>query len=815
MTESTKTVTSADAPAPASKSRRPQRVRRPGATVLAQGEPSLWLTGGGLVLCVTMIIGLLLLIVYQGVTTFWPVPVVSVQTVSDNVYMGEVTRENSYPLNYSSISNMGEKERAAAEAILNPELHKAALALIRTEDVDKQSQLLVEQSEKNILAQIELSTAAREASPSVRSEFLSAIKADLSTRRQQFAESFHAELSAQSQKDGIGTALRRSWTELIAARDELLLQSDIAILQESLLNDEKTLDSLYREAMYSALGSTVRVPMHRRLIRTGNYELTNEDFNWVSDFEMTNEGETTPEWAVLFERIEKGRFYGFPTALLVDTKEIETTPEKIWPRFLKLHQECRARYAEAESNARFIRGDLNRRQEAARLELREVELDFGLESPEYVAAANKTASEQKEFDLEYNKVTEEINALRDVNSQYRLKVTTADGVETELQLADIVRVYLPNQIGTSERFSVYLSRWHEFLVDNPREANNEGGVFPAIFGTVAMTILMAIAVVPFGVLAALYLREYAKSGPLVSIVRIAINNLAGVPSIVFGVFGLGFFSYIIGSYIDGGPKNAGFATWPPAQWFTLLAATAVCGTLAFVASIASIGGSLSNRPNARRWVSRLSLLAWIFCTVCTVVLLIKTPYFEGFYRARLPSPTYGTGGLLWASLTLALLTLPVVIVATEEALAAVPRSMREGSLACGATQWQTIHRIVLPRALPGIMTGMILAMARGAGEVAPLMLVGAMKLAPHLPIDIHDWSGSFGLLPTGAVHAERSFMHLGFHIYDLGFQSRNSEAAKPMVFTTTLLLIGLIALMNLVAIWLRARLKKKFQFNQF
>jgi phosphate transport system permease protein len=239
---------------------------------------------------------------------------------------------------------------------------------------------------------------------------------------------------------------------------------------------------------------------------------------------------------------------------------------------------------------------------------------------------------------------------------------------------------------------------------------------------------MCLFVVPFGVLAALYLREYAKAGFIVSSVRIAINNLAGVPSIVFGVFGLGFFCYIIGASID-----------------------------------------------------------------------------ELFFEAKLPSPTYGNGGVLWASLTLALLTLPVVIVATEEALSAVPNSMREGSYACGASKWQTIRRIVLPRAMPGIMTGMILAMARGAGEVAPLMLVGAAKVAPDLPVD--------GIFPY--LHPERKFMHLGFHIYDLGFQSQNSEAAKPMVFTTTLLLIAIVAALNLFAIWLRARLRRKFVTGQF
>jgi phosphate transport system permease protein len=307
-------------------------------------------------------------------------------------------------------------------------------------------------------------------------------------------------------------------------------------------------------------------------------------------------------------------------------------------------------------------------------------------------------------------------------------VTTAAGADQSLALSDIVRAYPANQLGLADKLSIYFSRWFEFLADNPREANSEGGVLPAIWGTVAMTMLMSLAVVPFGVLAALYLREYAKAGLMVSTVRIAVNNLAGVPSIVFGVFGLGFFCYIIGASID-----------------------------------------------------------------------------QLLFRPKLPSPTFGTGGLMWAALTLALLTLPVVIVATEEALAAVPRSMREGSLACGASKWQTIRRIVVPRAMPGIMTGMILAMARGAGEVAPLMLVGAVKLAPELPID--------KMFPY--VHLERSFMHLGFHIYDLGFQSQNSEAAKPMVFTTTLLLIGIIAFMNLLAIWLRARLRKRFEYNQF
>jgi phosphate transport system permease protein len=275
---------------------------------------------------------------------------------------------------------------------------------------------------------------------------------------------------------------------------------------------------------------------------------------------------------------------------------------------------------------------------------------------------------------------------------------------------------------------VYGSRWWEFLSDDPREAGSAGGVYPAIWGTVAMTVIMSLFVVPFGVLAALYLREYAKSGPVVSAVRIAINNLAGVPSIVFGVFGLGFFCYLVGGSVD-----------------------------------------------------------------------------DLLFRANQPDPTYGKGALVWASLTLALLTLPVVIVATEEALAAVPSSMREGSYACGASKWQTIRRIVLPRALPGILTGAVLAMARGAGEVAPLMLVGVVKFVEDLPVD--------GVFPY--LHPGRSFMHLAFHIYDRGFQSQDSEAAKPVVYTTTLLLILIIAVLNLAAVWLRARLRRRFASGHF
>ena len=272
----------------------------------------------------------------------------------------------------------------------------------------------------------------------------------------------------------------------------------------------------------------------------------------------------------------------------------------------------------------------------------------------------------------------------------------------------------------------FCSNLWEFLSQNPREANMEGGILPALIGTLVMTVLMSAAVVPCGVLAAIYLHEYATQGPFMKAVRIGVNNLAGVPSIVYGVFGLGFFVYLLGGHID-----------------------------------------------------------------------------QLFFSSS--TPTFGTGGVLWAALTLALMTVPVVIVSTEESLSSVPRGIREASLACGASKWQTIRKVVLPASSPGILTGLILAMARGAGEVAPLMLVGVVKLARDLPLDS----------TAPFIHLNRKFMHLGFHIYDLGFQSPNVEAAMPLVFATTLLLLFLIVLLNIGAIVIRDRLRKKQASSTF
>ena len=461
----------------------------------------------------------------------------------------------------------------------------------------------------------------------------------------------------------------------------------------------------------------------RRLLRTANFDLTQTHHHWVSDFEIKEE--SRPEWALVIERASNdGPFNGVPTAFLIDGKVEATEPADVLAKYHEYEGAVLDRVRQREKIKKDEGGAVSRKKEAARLAVRQAELDHGADSPQHQSAAQAVRRDRQVGGGRDCPV--EPRDQRSGQGERSLSDEARDGRRPREDVAPGSDrwAYPANQLSFKDKLGIYSSRWWEFVSADPRNVNTEGGVFPAIWGTVAMTLLMSLAVVPFGVMASLYLREYAKAGVIISAVRIAVNNLAGVPSIVFGVFGLGFFCYGIGYYYD-----------------------------------------------------------------------------HAFEQARLPSPTFGTGGIMWASLTLALLTLPVVIVATEEALAAVPGSMREGSYACGASKWQTIRRIVLPRALPGILTGTILAMARGAGEVAPLMLVGVMKWVPDLPVD---------KVPP-FVHLERSFMHLGFHIFDMGFQSPDSESARPMVYTTTLLLIVLIATLNLAAMWLRSRSAQKIR----
>ena len=616
----------------------PRRGRRYGVSLAARGEPALWLGGGALAVCLLMIVGLFSLILWQGLATFWPGPVLQFETRDGGVYMGEVTRSETY-----------QPQPAAGEGLRERRL-------IRTGNYR--------------LTQVHFQW----------------VDAD--------------DIIRTSRPDWAMVVERLEWGRFYGSLRGLAVIDPLRGADHS--------EDAVRQQMASLQGDGHRRVAVRRLVAGNSQDLL-----------------------VTLDALQSGdEILGVARAF--------TTPEEAWAAFGEDHPQVRDRWRRRRHLEDVETGVVNRREEAARLALRRAEMT--VEEKPTPKAVETLAVRRQEYEAAREEAGEEFAAIRDriaaldtENARYQLLLETAGEGSLParslfLPLDQVVRAYPANRLGGMGKAGVYLSRWWEFVADEPREANSEGGVYPAIFGTVVMTLLMSLAVVPFGVLAALYLKEYAKGGFVVSAVRVAVNNLAGVPSIVFGVFGLGFFCYMLGASLD-----------------------------------------------------------------------------QLFFSASLPNPTFGKGGILWASLTLALLTLPVVIVATEEALSAVPNSMREGSYACGASKWQTIRRIVLPRALPGITTGMILAIARGAGEVAPLMLVGAVKLAPELALDT--------VLPF--IHPERSFMHLGFHVFDVGFQSQNSEAARPMVYTTTLLLIGIIAVLNLSAVALRARLRRRFAGGSF
>jgi phosphate transport system permease protein len=471
-------------------------------------------------------------------------------------------------------------------------------------------------------------------------------------------------------------------------------------------------------------GTPDHLKVFRLQLKLGNRDVTGLDFRWVDEAEVTRREQ--PADALYVERREYGPFLGYATKLTDGDRVVAEGREATWKALQPLVERSARDRASLERLERDEVGAVNHELEQERLALKGLDRRAGATG----APEERRALEARVAALqaEYARLEEQLVAKVAEVSTTRVTLVTAAGEEKELPTIDVFRAYDANRLSTMARAGVYAGRLWEFVSGQPRESNTEGGIFPAIFGTVMMVLIMSVLAVPFGVIGALYLREYARQGLLVRMVRIAVNNLAGVPSIVFGVFGLGFFVYLVGGTID-----------------------------------------------------------------------------QVFYADRLPTPTFGTGGILWASLTLGLLTVPVVIVAAEEALSTVPRSMREASLATGATKFQTIMRVVLPAAAPGILTGLILAMARGAGEVAPLMITGVVKLAPDLPLD-----GHFPYL-----HLERKFMHLGFHIYDVGFQSPNVEAAKPMVYATSILLLIIVLLLNLTAIVVRTRLRKKYQTSAF
>lgn len=454
-------------------------------------------------------------------------------------------------------------------------------------------------------------------------------------------------------------------------------------------------------------------------LKIGNRDLYGLDFRWIESATISTS--LYPEEAVALERMEHGNLYGFLQE--VSSPQLDNGTSASWADLqlvLEHVHEQLASIGKLDKDVLRHSNDLRR----ARLHRYKEEYAEGItERSEEPTSPDELDAKSKLDDV----VEQKDQRLLELGVHVATFVDAA-GTELEIEFTEIVRAYRPNQMAISSKIGFYLSRLGGLFIDEPRESNTEGGLFPAIFGTVMLVFLMSILSFPLGVIAGIYLREYAKDGILVRLVRIAVNNLAGVPSIVYGIFGLGFFVYGVGGFID-----------------------------------------------------------------------------NTFFPERLPTPTFGTGGILWASLTLGLLTIPVVIVSTEEALGAIPQGIREGSLSLGATKFQTLWRVLVPMASPGILTGFILAMARAAGEVAPLMITGVVKLAPSLPID-----SSYPFL-----HAERKFMHLGFHIYDIGFQSPNVEAAKPMVFVTTLLLILIVLVMSSFAIFLRNRLKRKYTISGF
>jgi len=450
-------------------------------------------------------------------------------------------------------------------------------------------------------------------------------------------------------------------------------------------------------------------------IKVANRELYPLDFISVLQPNLS-EAKFPIEWAVL-ERDQNGSFFGKPMAYI--TKHGRYTSN------VKSHLKYGVDFANS------LRVEIDR---ILNVEVREIGWELSqlrLNKRKVEFEGKLTTAYLDEYDIKKKALESLISEAEAKLEQLRIKLSEEylviedmSGGVHQVSLSDILDAWYPNDMTYVEQFFHWVKQVKKFILDNPREANSEGGVFPAIFGTVFLVLMMSVVVTPLGVLAAVYLHEYAENNVLTRTIRVAVINLAGVPSIVYGVFGLGFFVYTIGGSID-----------------------------------------------------------------------------EIFYADKLPTPTFGTPGILWSALTLALLTLPVVIVSTEEGLGRIPTSVRHGSYALGATQFETLWRIVLPMASPAIITGLILAIARAAGEVAPLMLVGVAKLAPSLPVDSH----------YPYVHFERKFMHLGYHIYDVGFQTPNIEAARPLVYATSFLLVMVVVGLNLTAINIRNKLREKYR----
>lgn len=509
--------------------------------------------------------------------------------------------------------------------------------------------------------------------------------------------------------------LRHFWPQPVT----LFTLAQPAAGEAQLLGEVVSRQALPRQQLIDAgLPGAQQLPeqVTRYLIKTGNRDVAASDFRTLLESDIQRR-EQPPAVLVLQRRLG-GDALGWFAGLYENQQPLtaQNMQHALQERLQQTHQLLE-------------QAERIRRHEMAHIT---AQLE-GLEAEALKLKASGRDSEQERSMLMANRVelqrqfvaqAERRASLLQESARNTLMLRDANGELHRIPLAQIRDAWYPNAMTLAQKWHHFLHHLWHFVADSSEDAPGESGAFPAIFGTVLMVLLMSVVVMPLGVVAAVWLHEYADQHTLTRLVRIAVVNLAGVPSIVYGVFGLGFYVWLIGGTLD-----------------------------------------------------------------------------QLFYATSLPNPTFGTPGLLWASLTLALLTLPVVIVATEEGLSRIPASLRHGSLALGATRAETLWHVTLPLALPAMLTGLILAVARAAGETAPLMLVGVVKMAPELPVD--------GIFPY--LHLDRKFMHLGFQIYDLAFQSPNAEADRPMVYATALLLVSIILGLNLTAMGLRHRLRERYR----
>lgn len=482
------------------------------------------------------------------------------------------------------------------------------------------------------------------------------------------------------------------------------------------VTDSKRITRERLQASGAPLPQNLPEQVTRYLIKTGNRDFSDSDFHSLLSSDIVASDQ--PADVIALQRRVGGMAYGWFDGLRENGRPLVAA--NMMRELQQRIKETRKRQQRAEKIRHRAMAQLNSEMEL--LERRRQRLQ---EEQSYTAQAQSIwQADSAEIQRQFRQRAQELATLSQESEGTVLVLRDVTGERHFIPLMQLLAAWHPNAMSYGEKWRHFGHQLWHFVSGASGGGLGEDGVFPAIFGTVLMVLLMSIVVMPLGVVAAIWLHEYAGNSLMTRLVRIAVVNLAGVPSIVYGVFGLGFFVWLVGGSLD-----------------------------------------------------------------------------KLFFAQALPAPTFGTPGLLWASLTLALLTLPVVIVATEEGLSRIPQTLRQGSLALGATQAETLWHVVLPLSVPAMLTGLILAVARAAGETAPLMLVGVVKMVPELPVDT--------VFPY--LHLDRKFMHLGFQIYDLAFQNPHAQADRPLVFATALLLVLIILALNLLAMALRHRLRERYR----